>query len=401
MRRARFHKSKGFQTLVGQPGVVYILENDGLRDGWFKIGCSTRSGNARAADLNSDANTGTPGVFRCVYERKTRDCGTAEKEVFAILIEQRRGKWGQEFFHVDLARAKSTIEQVCAAVDRRMTDRPVAPASNLVLQQTSATTASSPQPAQPSKEDSAATNNTALAGGPLPHAQAQVSKSSPNRLRWILGAGIIATLFWLNSGPNTKTPPRHDSTGTLASSPPEIKSPKAVTIGRAEETAKLATNGTSHANSTKAAPGDVAIPSKQQRALEPKHPRELSTPMAQASSAPSLAVELPSGSEIGPTAHLENNRIDLAGLNSVERQSIESACRGKRVVEGPAAYNRCLSNQLGQLDKAPRNVDLTSLNTVERQSIESACRGKRVVEGPAAYNRCLSNQLAQLGIATR
>jgi hypothetical protein len=108
-----------YRALVGKRGVVCILENDGLRHGWLNIGCSTRSGHARAIDLNTDANTGTPGVFRCVYQFRTLDCGTAEQEVFARLSEHRRGKWGQEFFEVDLALAKETIKLVCSEVDRR------------------------------------------------------------------------------------------------------------------------------------------------------------------------------------------------------------------------------------------------------------------------------------------
>jgi len=97
--------------------VVYILSNDGLREGWLKIGCSTRSGAARAFDLNADATTGTPGAYRCVFEFRTVDCGLAERRVFERLADVRSGKWGQEFFVVELSLARTLVEEVCRTVD--------------------------------------------------------------------------------------------------------------------------------------------------------------------------------------------------------------------------------------------------------------------------------------------
>ena len=112
------YKTKRFyRNNFGLPGVVYILENEGLRDGWVKIGCSTRSGKIRAFELNEDAGTGTPGSFKCIYQHKTVDCGRAEQEVFKILAKLRRGKKGQEFFEVPLGLAKDTIEKTCLQFD--------------------------------------------------------------------------------------------------------------------------------------------------------------------------------------------------------------------------------------------------------------------------------------------
>jgi hypothetical protein len=39
---------------------------------------------------------------------------------------------------------------------------------------------------------------------------------------------------------------------------------------------------------------------------------------------------------------------------------------------------------------------LSRLSTADRSSIESACSTDKYVNGPAAYNRCLSQQLARL-----
>lgn len=106
--------------VMRQPGVVYILTNPGLREGWFKIGCSTLSGASRAEALNRDANTGTPGLFECIFECLTHDCGTAEIQVFELLAAQRRGKRGQEFFEIPAGEARVIIERTCERVDQSL-----------------------------------------------------------------------------------------------------------------------------------------------------------------------------------------------------------------------------------------------------------------------------------------
>lgn len=118
----------GYDQNIGVAGVVYVLENDGLRSGYYKIGCSRRSGHARALSLNNDANTGTPGSFRCVFEQRTLDCGRAERLVFERLRKHRRGKFGQEFFEVELDLARQTIQSVCAQVDSTQRAPPPPPA---------------------------------------------------------------------------------------------------------------------------------------------------------------------------------------------------------------------------------------------------------------------------------
>jgi hypothetical protein len=101
----------------GQAGVVYILVNEALKDGIYKIGQSTRSGRARASELNSEGKTGMPKLYRCVYEVRTIDCGRAEKMVHARLHKARLTK--QEFFRVDLEDAKRAINEVVAHIDSR------------------------------------------------------------------------------------------------------------------------------------------------------------------------------------------------------------------------------------------------------------------------------------------
>jgi hypothetical protein len=88
--------------------------------------------------------------------------------------------------------------------------------------------------------------------------------------------------------------------------------------------------------------------------------------------------------------------LSMEDLSYAETESIESACNGDRILNGPAAYNRCLAGKLASLKSAPRNIDLSSLSHAETESIESACNGDRILNGPAAYNRCLAGKLRQL-----
>jgi len=94
-------------------------------------------------------------------------------------------------------------------------------------------------------------------------------------------------------------------------------------------------------------------------------------------------------------------RPDLSGLTGPERESIESACVTEKVMQGPAAYNRCLQNQLASFAGGPRRPNLSGLTGPEQESIESACVTEKVMQGPAAYNRCLQNQLASLAAGPR
>ena len=87
---------------------------------------------------------------------------------------------------------------------------------------------------------------------------------------------------------------------------------------------------------------------------------------------------------------------DLSKLSNVDRASIESACSGARLVQGAASYHRCLNTQLEELSRYPDTPDLGRLSNVDRNSIESACSGARLVQGPASYHRCLKRQLLEL-----
>ena len=87
---------------------------------------------------------------------------------------------------------------------------------------------------------------------------------------------------------------------------------------------------------------------------------------------------------------------NLSELSPDELRSIESACSSAKYLNGPAAYNRCLQNQLDEWSKGPRSPDLSGLSPDELRSIESACSSAKYLNGPAAFNRCLQSQMKSL-----
>ncbi|MDR3425331.1 MAG: GIY-YIG nuclease family protein [Alphaproteobacteria bacterium] len=118
----KFSKKKiaNYDQNDGVPGVVYILTNRGLAWNYLKIGCTRHSGEKRADDLNRDANTGTPGEFKCRFQKGAVDCGLAEKRVFERLKNYRANtqKTMQEFFCLDLGLAKTAVSEECEKVNR-------------------------------------------------------------------------------------------------------------------------------------------------------------------------------------------------------------------------------------------------------------------------------------------
>jgi hypothetical protein len=83
-------------------------------------------------------------------------------------------------------------------------------------------------------------------------------------------------------------------------------------------------------------------------------------------------------------------------LSYAERESIESTCSYNKTTNGPAAYNRCVSEKVAELKSSPRNIDLSGLSSMERQSVENTCSYNKTTNGPAAYNRCVSEQISRL-----
>lgn len=120
-----------FDQNVGVRGVVYVLSNPFFREGFYKIGCTTKSGSVRAAQLDASAGGAIPQGYTCVFEKRVVDCGSAERRAFEKLGEHRRGRiWeergrtaGQEFFEVPLERAIRAIEEACAEIELEEEER--------------------------------------------------------------------------------------------------------------------------------------------------------------------------------------------------------------------------------------------------------------------------------------
>ncbi|WP_440108444.1 GIY-YIG nuclease family protein [Acidovorax sp. BL-A-41-H1] len=117
----------------------------------------------------------------CVFESQTKDCGRAERRVHAALARHRTGKWGQEFFEVDLSLAIEVIERECYSTD---STQPVS--ANLQRE----ATLGDFKPAKPTSHDSASNTHTSRARYPstrdstLLSSERMDSATSKRGVRW-------------------------------------------------------------------------------------------------------------------------------------------------------------------------------------------------------------------------
>jgi hypothetical protein len=339
------HKNK-YKQNHGVPGVVYILDNPGLKAGMLKIGCSRRSGESRARDLNFDATTGTPGTFRCVFEYRTKDCGKAEERVFQKLNPYRRGKWGQEYFEVALEKAKETIIHVCTVVDSE-TEK-FLPSPNAI------------EVGDFGKAEFGSTNIPITKTPPT--SSSSIFRDHNTRtpaVKWLLRTVAIIIPLWIIFGTKNITNPlrngfvnkSHNDVSKSDISRATVENPPTINISKTL---------------------------KQNDLL----PREET-------------------SDLKTTGREENVQINISDLTQDEQSSIESVCSEAKVMKGPVAYNRCVSKQLASLKGTSRNFDMSWLTQDEQSSIESVCSEAKVMKGPVAYNRCVSKQLASLKLQIR
>ncbi|MCM8627088.1 hypothetical protein [Accumulibacter sp.] len=92
----------------------------------------------------------------------------------------------------------------------------------------------------------------------------------------------------------------------------------------------------------------------------------------------------------------QSGRPNLSGLNTAEHESIEAACSQDKYLNGPAAYNSCLNRQLAALSKSGSRPSLAGLSSNDRNAVEMACSQDKYLNGPAAYNSCMSRELASM-----
>lgn len=94
-------------------GYVYILVNSSLPN-LVKIGRTTKTPNARAAELSS---TGTPGRFIVAYSVLVNDCVEVESMMHSIFSDQRHTN-DREFFDLDAPTAIDKLNEI--SKDRKL-----------------------------------------------------------------------------------------------------------------------------------------------------------------------------------------------------------------------------------------------------------------------------------------
>jgi hypothetical protein len=107
------------RQMYGVPGIIYILENNGLRPGFYKIGFTRRSGWAKAVEFNRDLQNSIPGSFECIFEYRARNCGAALDDILKEIHFCRRGKRDQNFFEIDCNRLQQIITCSVARTDQQ------------------------------------------------------------------------------------------------------------------------------------------------------------------------------------------------------------------------------------------------------------------------------------------
>jgi len=91
-----------------KPGHVYILTNSSLRDGYIKIGKTTKTPHQRAKELSSTSSI--PSTFVVAYSHEFKDCNFAEREIHKKLAEFRVNN-DREFFECSVDRAIQAITE--------------------------------------------------------------------------------------------------------------------------------------------------------------------------------------------------------------------------------------------------------------------------------------------------
>lgn len=90
-------------------GHVYILTNSSLRDGFIKIGKTTKTPEERAKELSS--TTSIPSTFVVAYSHQFKDCNFAEREIHKKLTDFRVNN-DREFFDCSVDRAIQAFNEL-------------------------------------------------------------------------------------------------------------------------------------------------------------------------------------------------------------------------------------------------------------------------------------------------
>jgi hypothetical protein len=113
------------RILHGTPGSIYLLENNGLRPGIYRIGATRRSGVSKAMEFNRDNQHMIPGQYECVFELHTKDCGLAMEKIRDHFRHQRCGNRYLDFYELDLDAAIDTITSFIADINAKAYQRSI------------------------------------------------------------------------------------------------------------------------------------------------------------------------------------------------------------------------------------------------------------------------------------
>lgn len=105
--------------LYGTPGSIFVLQNDALRPGLYKIGITRRSGTAKAMELNRDLQHIIPGHYECVFEIHSKNCSLAFEQLVQHFRQAKTGKRQNEFYQLDLDEFSARATDIVAQVNRQ------------------------------------------------------------------------------------------------------------------------------------------------------------------------------------------------------------------------------------------------------------------------------------------
>lgn len=375
----------------GVPGIIYLLANQGLREGVYKIGSTRRSGWSKAMELNRDIHNTIPGSFVCEFELHTRDSGKALELIFLELQYCHRGRKEQDYFELELGRARELISRVCTDVDQEILVRHRDRLDQLRHHD------------QHGDIELASEEHTA--DDQLP---AGVFKKAYLWMTAAVSMLVLVALAWVFTA---WTDGNHLYAGNMIGKPGyQADASAAVQNGFTGGNDAVASGY--HAESAQGVVLPLMI-SASKPAVHAKYAAVLARLNAQERSAIGLAC-LTSSDKNGSrkisgeafsdcvTKQLASfdpaqRPTGISALNQDEKSSLESVCLGDRYGKGLAAYNACLSKQLAEFDPSKRPEGMSQLSPSRQHSIQSACAQDKYQNGPAAYNQCLSRQLAQFG----
>jgi hypothetical protein len=249
------------------------------------------------------------------------DCGTAEQEVFARLNAHRRGKWGQEFFEVDLALAKETIKVVCSEVDQRGAVEPLPAPGTLPGE------VAYPPPSRGDLRPDRVPSGFAAR-------RSRWRQSGRRPRRWWTAVAIVfgvVVILAAAQGEQKSQPANSRPASQAGNSAPKVAKPA---VGAKQGAPAQAGHDVARPDGPRQAAASHAAP-------ESDGIGDSSVPPSPSPGAPN---HVGSSSDVAKAVGKARDG-DAPGVSQVERTSNGASCSSERMMQDPAAYSRCLNNR--------------------------------------------------------